>query len=480
MTEPHVCIDPVGEESGLRRVHEVAFAEGGVHAREAIGVSWRRSLAAGVDPEVEAAPEVYEPGRLLDARAGHVLERHLPMLRSTLRPMLDEAVHLLFVTDGEGHVLWSDGPASVRRKADLVGLSDGFCWSEASVGTNGIGTALAEGKATYVYSAEHLARVLHGWSCAAAPVTDPDTGKVVGCVDVSATIANLHPATVALVSAAARLTEAQMALDMHAQDDLLRSRHRRHLQFGGALVTPTGRLLVDDGTVRTSARLHVPALGGSFRMPDGRMATAEALGEAFLVRVSAPERDRPLLSLRVLGDRPSMRLNGRQIPLSPRRAEVLVLLALSPLGLNADQLSYRLYGETGNPVTLRAEIHRLRAVLGDIIQTRPYRLACDLDVDLLTVAALLADGRVDAAARVYRGPLLPHSDSPAIWEEREQLAAQLRNRLLERGGPDALWSFAETDSGRDDTTVLTRLVALLHPGDPRLVTVRLRLARLTA
>lgn len=491
---PHSCSDPPGLARRLGAVHE-SLLEGIVHgpgalteagAREVICASWRRSLAAGVNPEVAAAPLVYDQDRIGDARARHPLDPHLPMLRSTLRGAADATSHLMVITDEGGHVLWSEGTPQVLRKADVVGLREGFCWSEGSVGTNGIGTALSMGGSAYVYSAEHLARALHDWSCAASTITDPDSGRIIGCIDISATIRELHPATVALVSAAARLAEARLALEMHTRDDRLRGRFRRHLASlrgqPGALVTPTGRILATEPEGWWTHRIALPEGGGPLLLPDGRTAVAESLGDVFLLRaldLVAPELRRPLLSLRLLGDQPEARLDGRILPLSQRHAEILALLALNPRGLNADQCSYHLYGDEGNPVTLRAEIHRLRAQLGTLVLAKPYRLNCDVDADFLTVRRLLADGRGTAAARLYCGPLLPRSESPTLRIVRDELAAQLRRQLLDWGAPDALWAYAETEDGQDDLEVLTRLVAVLPTDDARRVSARLRQQRLT-
>jgi hypothetical protein len=491
---PHSCSDSPGMARRLGAVHD-SVLEGMVHdsgslpkagARDVICESWRRSLAAGVTPEVTAAPLVYDADRIGDARAQHPLDPHLPMLRSTLRGAADATSHLMVITDEDGHVLWSEGTPQILRKAALIGLREGFCWSEGSVGTNGIGTALSAGRSAYVYSAEHLARALHAWSCAASTITDPDSGRIIGCIDISATIRELHPATVALVDAAARLAEARLALEMHTRDDRLRTRYRRHLGSlrgqPGALVTPTGRILATEPAGWWTQRIMLPDGGGPLLLPNGRTAVAEPLGDLFLLRaldLLSPELHRPLLSLHLLGDPPEARLDGRSLPLSRRHAEILALLALNPRGLNADQCSYHLYGDEGNPVTLRAEIHRLRAQLGTLVLAKPYRLNCDVDADFLTVRRLLAEGAGAAAARLYRGPLLPRSESPTIRTVRDELAAQLRRQLLDCGGPDALWAYAETEDGHEDLEVLTRLVTLLPTDDARHISARLRRKRLT-
>jgi hypothetical protein len=447
--------------------------------RPLISDSWRRSLNAGIDPGTQSAPLVFDADVLADARESHPLDRHLPMLRHTLRDMADATAHLMAVTDAKGHVLWSEGPHDVRRRADGIGLCEGFRWSEDSIGTNGIGTALSVREPVCVNATEHLVRVLHPWSCVAAPIADPDTSELIGCVDISGTSNRLHPAVIALVETAARLTEAQLTLEMNRRDDRLRARYLRHLHGDTrVLVTATGRILAADPDGWRGGRVAVPEAGCRVALPDGRTAVAETLGQAFLLRTTGISDDRASLMLRLLGgEQPCAFVDGRRIPLSLRHAELLALLALNPRGLTCEQSSLRLYGDDGNPATVRAEIHRLRAQLGDVVRAKPYRLECDVDADFLTVRRLLASGDVATAVRLYQGPLLPRSESPAIQSERDELTAQLRRQLLHRGDIDALWAYVQT-GGADDLEILGRLCAALPPGDPRRVSATLRERRI--
>jgi hypothetical protein len=444
----------------------------GAAGRPVIAESWRRSLAAGVDPGLRSAPLVFDADTVGGVREGHLLDRHLPMLRETLRATADASAHLMVVTDADGHVLWSEGPRGVRRRADAIGLAEGFRWAEETVGTNGIGTALSVGGPVYIHAREHLVRALHPWSCVAAPITDPDTGEVIGCVDISGTNGEMHPAVIALVETAARLTEARLTIDMNHRDERLRSRYLRHLRGDTrVLVTATGRILAADPERWRDLRIAVPGAGCRVTLPDGRTAVAERLGQVLLVRTVGESRHS--LTLRLLGhQQPSALLDGRHVPLSLRHAELLALMALHPRGLTCEQSSFHLYGDEGNPVTVRAEIHRLRAQLGDVVRAKPYRLDCEVDADFLTVRRLLGAGNVADAVRLYPGPLLPRSESVAIRHERDDLGAQLRRQLLHRGDVDDLWAYAQT--GEDDLEILGRLSAALPPGDPRRVAAQLR------
>lgn len=461
-----------------------------VTVRPLISASWRRSREAGVDAAVEAAPLAFERDSLADARGAHPLRPHLPMLEALLRGVADETEHLMVITDAAGRVLWTQGPPAARRAADAIGLAEGFRWSEDVIGTNGIGTALATGRPEYVYAAEHVAHILHRWSCAGAPIIDPDSARVIGCIDVSATVPALHPAMVALVAAAARLAESRLENEMRARDERTRERllpHLRGLGEAGVLVTATGRILAAGAPGLRGRRVPAPEPGAAVALPDGRVAVAEPLGEAFLLRptgrvvANAPAHpaSEPLLTLSLLGDgTPHALLDGRRFDLTLRHAEILALLALHPHGLSGDRLSLYLYGDDGSSATVRPEIHRLRQQLGGIVRARPYRLGCAVEADFLTVRRLLDEGDVGAAVRLYGGELLPRSDAPAIRAERDELAVRVRRQALDRGGADALWAYAQTEPGRTDLEALERLRAVLPVGDPRHVAVASRSERL--
>jgi hypothetical protein len=198
-------------------------------------------------------------------------------------------------------------------------------------------------------------------------------------------------------------------------------------------------------------------------------------------RPARPAARRPVLSLSFLGDRPVAVLDGRELPLTLRRAEVLTLLALRPAGLTAEQLALRLYGDDGNPTTVRAEIHRLRALLGEsAMRARPYRLTAGVEADFLAVRAALRAGDVRAAVAACHAPLLAGSEAPGIREERDQLVVALRSAVLGGRDREALWRFGQSGPGSDDVEVFERLVRELPAHDPRRAVAAARLSWLLA
>jgi GAF domain len=464
--------DPVALARSLERIRDAVLSGGcaPVAPREVISESWRRSLAAKVDPDAHPPTPVYTEDELAEIRERHPLAAVLPLLRSTLVSVADEALHVMIVTDAEGNILWREGSPAVRRAADPVGLFEGTRWSETSMGTNAMGTTLVVDSPVQVHSAEHLVHTYHNWTCAAAPVHDPGTGAILGAIDVTGPWHTMHPALLSLVTVTAQLAEGQLRARLSASDERFGARYAPQLaashREAGALLAPTGRVLAARPEDQWPAQIDVSS--ELIELTDGRRAVVEPLPEGYLLRVPRPGRHRPTLRLRLLvGNHPTASLDGRALALTTRRAELLALLALYPNGLTAEQLALHLYGEEGNPTTIRAEIHRLRTRLGNVIQTKPYRLRAELDVDLLTVRAALRSGRLDTTTRLCTGTLLPRSESPTLRAEWDELLMALRHEVLARGEIGPLWSFGQAEYGRDDLEVFERIVAVLPRSDPR-------------
>ncbi len=141
---------------------------------------------------------------------------------------------------------------------------------------------------------------------------------------------------------------------------------------------------------------------------------------------------------------------------------------MHPEGLTAEELALALYGEAGKTVTIRAQVHRVRARLGkQTVQTQPYRLSGRVEGDWMYVRDLVAAGRPREALRAYRGPLLPASQAPAIVEARMLLEESLRRSVLTTGDAELLSQWLVHASGFDDLAAARALVAVLPAGDPR-------------
>ncbi len=82
------------------------------------------------------------------------------------------------------------------------------------------------------------------------------------------------------------------------------------------------------------------------------------------------------------------------------------------------------------------------------------------------MTAQLAAGNLAEALRLYRGPLLPHSEAPGVAELRGDLERGLRAAVLSAGQPDFLLSWVRARWGAEDLEAWQRLCAVLPAGSP--------------
>jgi hypothetical protein len=348
-----------------------------------------------------------------------------------------EARHIIVISDADGTLLWSDGHPDVLRASGGIDFVPGRMWSESAAGTNGIGTALALGRPVQIFSAEHYNRHVHGWTCSGAPVRDPETGQVLGVLDLSSGVRTAHPNSLALVTAVADVIAAQLRIELAERDARVKGRYLERLGGAGrrasALVSAGGRTIASVPASWLPSQIDLPdGCAGFHTLPDGLEVEVEPLprGEGFVVSDASGSRGRPSLRLRVLGrERAVLSLGGPPVTLSPRHSEIMALLALCPEGLSAEQLAAELYGDPSKRISVRAEISRLRRVLGPRCSPDPYRLTGDVATDLRDVESLLALGRRESALKLARGPLLPAARAPMIVAARERL-----ERALGRAG----------------------------------------------
>ncbi|HMJ34101.1 MAG TPA: hypothetical protein VK501_09295 [Baekduia sp.] len=480
---PWLAIDaatsPMVRAKQLRQAWEDFLCEGRLEGiRTPIAESWQRSYAAGVDPSGDhAAPALADADEAAARWHEHPLAAAAAVIRDCLAPIAVAAGHLVVVSDADGMLLWIDGPAGVRRAAaDSMNFTEGAGWSESGPGTNAIGTALGAGHAVQVFAAEHFSEVVQEWTCAAAPVRDPDTGRLLGVIDVTGELGTVHPHSFGCAVATVQAVESHLRCLMHERDARLRARYEDRAGSGRALlVTPSGRILSAGDAVSAigGQRLAVPPGGGELTLPSGVRAFAEPMGrgDALVVRPAdqrTAARSRPLLKLTLLRrDQPHVELDGRPLQLSRCHTEILALLSDRPAGMTTEHLAAELYGDDGRPSAVWAHIFRMRKLLGPWIDAAPYRLSLDVESDVARVRGLLERGAVREAAEQYEDRLLPLSEAPGVVRERDALEAWLRQAVMTADDAEALWAWVRSASGHDDLAAWKRLLANLDYSDPR-------------
>lgn len=177
--------------------------------------------------------------------------------------------------------------------------------------------------------------------------------------------------------------------------------------------------------------------------------------------------------------KPTLRAGGRRIALSQRHAEILLILADHPEGLTSDQLAVQLDEAELDSVTIRAEMSRLRKVLGpEHLGSRPYRLLTEFGSDVADVRAALDRGDTAGALRLYTGPVLPGSDAPGVQDIRDELRTRVQAALLRGGDEHLLARWTSSIHGREDLTAWAAYLSTLDPASPQFTQVKAKLDRL--
>lgn len=414
----------------LEHAHDVRVADrravSGV--RKLVEESWARSLLRKLDPATAGASLELDDGDLREYRDQHPLSIVLPVIRRLLTQHVTDAGLIVAVGDEGGRLLWIDGDRSLRRRAEEMMFVEGANWSEQRVGTSAPGTAIELNHGIQIQRAEHFNPVVHPWSCTAVPVHDPDSGALLGVIDITGGDEAVAPHTLPLIEAAVAAAEAELRI------------HR--LRAAVRITSPQGK--------------------------------------------PVPARRTPSLSLHVLGrSHATVESAGRTLGLSPRHAEILTLLAWHQDGLSAEQLTDLLYGSDGSVVTLRVEMVRLRRTIAGFAPlltptSRPYRLGTAIDVDAQQVLSFLDRGAHRVALAGYPGAVLPASRAPGILSIRAEVSSRLREALLTDGSAETLLAYARSDDAAYDIEVWRACLTLLPPRSPKRAGVVSRLEHIEA
>ncbi|UOR02897.1 transcriptional regulator [Leucobacter allii] len=384
--------------------------------------SWMRARRLTVDPDRLPERHAIDEAQLAELQRTHPIGEALAVVRRLLLAEASESGFIVALGDAAGRLLWVDGDARLRARAEEMGFRAGMDWSEHAVGTSAPGSALALDHAIQVLGAEHYSRAVHPWSCTAAPVHDPASGAIIGVIDVTGGDGAASPHLMPLMDATVAAVEAELQLA---------ALRRRMEQERG-----------------TRARPSRPA--------------------------TAPPR------LVVLGRDPAMlERDGGALPVSGRHAEILLALAAAPNGLPAAELAHRVYGYAGAEGTLRPEMVRLRRWLeqhatGIALHSRPYRLEPPLRVDAHETLEALSRGAHRLALAAYEGPVLPASDAPVVTELRAAVDATLREAMLQSAAAEPLFDYAQNWAA-DDAGVWETLLQVLPPLSPKRARVVARL-----
>ncbi|OWP51203.1 sigma-54-dependent Fis family transcriptional regulator [Pseudomonas nitroreducens] len=152
--------------------------------REEIDASWRRSLGHGLDCasgtehglDTRVKPDVLLAGNRL------LLDAATPELDYLQQRQGHDGVIIL--ANADATILCVEGARERMQSKGLADIVQGACWSEAARGTNALGTALVEKRATQIDCGEHFLDRLSRFSCTSVPIEGPQ-GTLLGVLDMT-------------------------------------------------------------------------------------------------------------------------------------------------------------------------------------------------------------------------------------------------------------------------------------------------------
>ncbi|GGN05991.1 SpoIIE family protein phosphatase [Streptomyces fuscichromogenes] len=200
----------------------------GGRVREPVLRSWQRSRSRGV--AADHIDVLYHQdldfGGLLDQLAGPVLD--------DLASRVSGIKVCIALCDEQARVLARRvGEPSLNGFLDTIQLAPGFGFPEPGVGTNGMGTALAARRPSFICGREHYADIMRPFACAATPIRDPLSGRILGALDLTCDHKDAEVSMLDLVSETAELIEQRLLGQIRGRERaLLQSYLRARRQAG--------------------------------------------------------------------------------------------------------------------------------------------------------------------------------------------------------------------------------------------------------
>ncbi|CDM63304.1 MULTISPECIES: helix-turn-helix domain-containing protein [Rhizobium] len=174
-------------------------------ANSSIVASWRRCIAMH-----RLAPEQIRVSLRL---SGEELKSARQASENLIADALSELDRLcatvgksgccLILTDSNGVALERRGVAGDDKHFHELGLWTGSVWTEASIGTNGIGTAIADGRSVTILRDQHFFCSNITLSCTTAPIRD-HRGQLAAALDISTCRDDVNEVTLGILGQMAR------------------------------------------------------------------------------------------------------------------------------------------------------------------------------------------------------------------------------------------------------------------------------------
>jgi transcriptional regulator of acetoin/glycerol metabolism len=198
----------------LARIREEYHVEGTVRpeARQRVITSWNRCRTIGIDPDTRTPATILENASELREANERLLRAADPIL-SLLAVELAGTGYAAALADASGYLLRLDGELDVRLSFANSGVVPGANLSEASCGTNAIGTVIADRRAFQLLAGEHFCHFGQRFTCTGAPIFVPETRVVAGVLGITGSYRLVRSSAIEMVLHCALDVEEQLAAE---------------------------------------------------------------------------------------------------------------------------------------------------------------------------------------------------------------------------------------------------------------------------
>ena len=404
--------------------------------------SWRRCIAAGLDPMKPPPMQVVEESALREARQRRDLLRRLAIGEmENLYHQIAGTNFMIAFAAADGLLLDTIADPSFSAAARATAIRPGSLWAETRCGTNALGTVLATARPMMVHGPEHFFSRYGALTCTAAPVFAAD-GTLAGVLDASSDYRSRQEHTRVLVAMAATQIENGIFREHHRSDVLIafhsRPEYVHTLSAGLLAVDPGGMVLAANAQARMLLQ-GLPAMRGRhfgeiFRTvfgdllvasrQDARQKLEDRVGSVFAAKIENLRHGRPVAMTQALPPspalpRPAFIAGDRVVAASLRQLEAAA----------ARRLPILLRGETG---TGKEEVARhAHAASGRSGAFVPVN--CAALPDALVEAELFghADGAFTGARRGGAPGLVREADGGTLFlDEIGDMKLSLQSVLL--------------------------------------------------
>jgi len=228
-------------------------------ANDPVAQSWSRCLNEyRLDPARPCEPSFVARVELEERRA-----RRADVIAcaryemTTLYQQLADPEAAVVLTDTDGVIVHMVSSPEFAAEVGPLGLRVGGTWSEAAMGTNGMGTCLAAGGPVSVRKEDHFFNEFTQLTCSAVPVYDP-SGEIAAVLDVTSRSSLMQQHLLVLLGMTARMIENRLI------DTRYRNAHPLHFHSRPEFVYTLheGKLAVgDDGRILAANRSALFQLG---------------------------------------------------------------------------------------------------------------------------------------------------------------------------------------------------------------------------